>query len=152
VLLLTSGGGQVGDVTTGQVTGLRQFHPEGGIERVALSPDGQTVLLRGADRVARLWDLATGKPLGPRLSLDAVGPIALSTDGRLLAVADRPGRISLWHVPRPLKSTPEGVRRWVEVQTGMELDDHEAVHKLSPDALAERRQRLEELGGAPPIP
>jgi WD40 repeat protein len=129
--------------------GPPRFHAEGGIRKAAFLPDGLTILISSTDGTTRLWDVATGKTLGPPLSRNGASPVACAPDGRMVAVADRHGRVSLWEMPRPLAGTVDGVRLWVEVHTGMELNDQEEIRPLSPDALAERRRRLEELEGMP---
>ena len=51
------------------------FLPRGVGGRVAFSPDGKTVLTGSDDRTARLWDAATGRPLGhPMTHQDGVMP------------------------------------------------------------------------------
>jgi WD40 repeat protein len=50
------------DVRTGRL--LRTFgKPAGGVNSVAFSPDGHTVLSGGVDRTLKLWDTAIGELL-----------------------------------------------------------------------------------------
>ena len=50
---------------------------------VAFSPDGKTVLTGSCDKTARLWDAATGQPIGqPLAHQGAVGAVAFSPDGK----------------------------------------------------------------------
>src|SRR5437588_411942 len=49
---------------TGQPLGPPLQH-QGAVDAVAFSPDGKTVLTGSGDKTARLWEMATGKLLGP---------------------------------------------------------------------------------------
>jgi hypothetical protein len=55
----------------------------------------------------------------------------------------------LWDVPVPLEGTPERIKLWTRVLTGMGLDDQGAMHFLDPPAWEQDRRRLAELGGPP---
>src|SRR5262249_5095190 len=64
---------------------------------IALSPDGKTLLAGDEDKVARLWDPATGRPIGPMMRHDSVGvAVALSPDGATLAPVTAAGRVRFW--------------------------------------------------------
>jgi WD40 repeat protein/serine/threonine protein kinase len=58
-------------------------HP-GGVMAAVLSPDGHTVVTGGTDGTARLWDAATGKPIGPPLS--HIPPVGLPPGQRCSVV------------------------------------------------------------------
>ncbi len=68
-----------------------------GIERVVVNPDGRSFLTRSADQMVRLWDIETGRPLGPPIEHDSMCRVhAMSPDGRTLATGTMNGIIQFW--------------------------------------------------------
>ncbi|QEH35214.1 Serine/threonine-protein kinase PrkC [Aquisphaera giovannonii] len=78
------------------------------IGSIAVSPDGRLVATASEDQTARVWDLATGAPIGPPLEHPGGAYcVAFSPDGRRLAVGTE-GAVRLWDPAggRPLGSIP----------------------------------------------
>jgi WD40 repeat protein len=69
------------------------------IVAVAFSPDGKLALTGSWDKTARLWDVATGKVLGPPLEhQDAVVAVAFSPDGKTVLTGSDDNTARLWEV------------------------------------------------------
>jgi WD40 repeat protein len=90
------------DVDTGKE--LRRYESIGYVGQAAFSPNGKYVAAQGADRVIRLWGLASGKQLRqfepPASNAAAViqaGPLAFSPDGKKLAACHGTA-VRLWDV------------------------------------------------------
>ncbi len=75
----------------------RTLAHSGAVHGVVFSADGRGLATASADRTARLWDIAKGRPLSPAVvHKGAVTAIALSPDGRLAATASEDGVLLRW--------------------------------------------------------
>jgi WD40 repeat protein len=64
---------------------------------VGLSADGKIALTGSQDQTARLWDTATGKPIGPPLlHQDFAEAVALSADGKMVLTGSDANTARLW--------------------------------------------------------
>jgi WD40 repeat protein/serine/threonine protein kinase/tetratricopeptide (TPR) repeat protein len=145
------------DNTTAQSPASRQRD----ITPAAISPDGQTVVTQSEDQRVWIRDAATKNPIGPPLSDQGAGKAHrvsahFSPDGKWFLIddlawaedPDRAGLLRLWKVP----DLPDDFARivaWVEVLTGLELDDEGNSRYVDYAAWQERLERLRKLGGPP---
>jgi len=61
------------------------------------SPDGQRIVSVSHDKTARIWDAATGNPLGePLRHEDSVNAAQFSPDGRRIVTASKDGTARIW--------------------------------------------------------
>jgi WD40 repeat protein/serine/threonine protein kinase len=138
------------DVATGRPKPgvvLREAAP---VQAVAFHPDREsgTVVLGLGDGSARLWDLATCKPLGPPVRHGApVLAVAFAADGRSFLSAATDGSVQAAAVPTAPEADVELLAQRVRVQTGMHLTADQAVEPLDPAAWEEQRRDLERHDG-----
>ena len=67
------------------------------IVRIAVSPDGRTVVSASSDGTAKIWDAATGRLLQTLRHFDKfLRSIAISPDGRLINSAGISDKLNLW--------------------------------------------------------
>jgi WD40 repeat protein len=70
-----------------------------GVTQAAFSHDGRLVVTASQDQTARIWDAATGKPMGPAFQHEgAVLDARFSPDGLLIATGCEDAAARLWNV------------------------------------------------------
>jgi WD40 repeat protein len=147
------------DAATGRTRGLPLSHPSA-VTAVAFSPDGTVVLTGCEDGTGRFWDAPTGKALGPALgpvlndsdNYKKIQHVAFNSDGRTAVTGTNGGRVRCWEAPAPpLEGTPERLRLWAQTISNRDLDEAGVAGWQKAETRAQRRARLEALGG-PPVP
>ena len=140
---------QIWDTETSDPRGPPFVHRQS-VLTVAFSPDGRMVATGSEDHMACIWDLSTHYRIGPPLvHRNNVSAVAFSPNGHVLVTAGEESVVRTWTVPTPVEGEPEQIRLWVQVATGLELEDDGRVRLLPGEIWSERRQRLERLGGPP---
>ena len=156
VLIGEPGTTRLWDAATARPIGRPLVRPDG-VMAMAFSPDGRTILTEGMTSV-QLWDAATAEPIGPPLDMPAHGMMgnswmpatsAFSPDGRTIILGGSPPM--LWEASLLPDDLPR-MAAWVEVTTGLELDEQGEIRALDAAGWRKRVERLESLGGPPQSP
>ena len=128
----------------------RIFRHQRMVHVACFSPDGKTILTASEDATARLWDAGTGKPIGPALRHQApVRRAAFSPDGKsIITKTEDNDPARLWDISL-LPDDLARIATWIEVLTGLDLDEQGAVRVLDNATWSARRERLNQTGGPP---
>ena len=131
---------------------VKPLTPEEAGDDLEFSPDGLTTVTETATRVT-LRDSSTAKPLGPPLhpggSMKSADPTTcmFSADRRTLLTAG--GGVGRLRDVTLLPDNLPQIATWIEVITGLWLDEHGEIQSLDQTGWQARLKRLEILGGVP---
>jgi eukaryotic-like serine/threonine-protein kinase len=122
----------------------------GSVDCLAFNRAGTMIATGSQDGTVRLWDADTALPIGPALEhRGAVHGMAFDADNRRLATASSDGVARCWRVPVPIGGDVEQVGCWVRVETELEFDEGDAIHRLDQLTVWDLRRRLQQTRGAP---
>ena len=112
---------------------------------LSFNDDGTAVVTGSEDGTARVWDVATGQPIGPILKHNSVVKAARFTaNGSQVMTADESGEVRVWNLDsQPLVQAVEEIKLWLEVATGIRLNDEGEFEVLS---IGDWKQRRDQLG------
>jgi hypothetical protein len=96
----------------------------------------------GHDEVARISEVATGRPVAPPIKLGGLGlSTALSSNGRWAVLGGFTTRLTvvdLESITRPADGTPQQLVRRAELLAGRRIDAHGSVVNLTADEWKDR--------------
>jgi WD40 repeat protein/serine/threonine protein kinase len=149
--LSLDGTARVWDAATGSPISPALVHKEESHGRLwgGFSPDGTRVFTAGYGLKARLWDAHTGRAvrLGlPHLST-TLAPV-FSPDGSTILTCVTPKSARLQSTAE-LPDNAERIATWIEVRTGLALDDRGRLTPLDNRGWQARSEALTSLGGSP---
>ncbi len=116
---------------------------------VAFGPAGDVVASGGDDGRARLWDAATGDPLGAVLAHGGpVTAVSFAPAGRRLLTGSEDGIARLWTPPAPFPDhfSEDALQAAAEALTGTQLREDGIAVILPPKDWRDRRAEAAQAG------
>lgn len=149
LLALLDGEPRSWDLDTGVANPPPLYQPEVSPWQGSVLPDDRSIAIAELGAVARLWDMPTGKTIGPPLLRSGARCVAVRPDGRMIAAGGTFGRVALWRVPSPVEGSPANVRAQIEANTGLTLDAQGGIRSLNFEEKSGRRPSLDQPRSAP---
>jgi WD40 repeat protein len=119
---------------------------------VQFHPRFDLVLTGTMGGATQVWDTNTGRPLGVRFQHPGASEAAMFLPNRpSYVVGSSDGSVYVCDLPHDLEGSRVQLAAWIEVMTGMELDENGVARVLEEADWTGRKRRLEELGGVPAL-
>ena len=150
---LASAGGlenevQIRDAGTGRPLPGATLGHGSQVTALAFSTDGRQLAVGCKDGSARLWDVATARPLGPAMvQRSPIAAVTFTPDGQDLLATAVDGTTRSWPVPGPLEGDLDRLALRLQVLTGMQMDAGQHIEKLAAEAWEARSLRLKGVEG-----
>ncbi len=140
---------RIWDAQTGQTLPGATLSQGSQVTALAFSPDGRVLGVGCKDGSARLWDVATAKPLGPPMvQRSTVVAVTFNPAGSALLATAADGTTRSWPVPSPMGGDVDRIALRLEILTGLRMNAGQDVEKLVAPAWDERCRRLTALEGS----
>jgi len=140
---------RIWDAQTGRPLPGATLSQGSAVTALAFSPDGAVLGVGCHDGSARLWDVATAKPLGPPMvQRSTIGAVTFTQDGSGLLTTAADGTTRSWPVPSPMGGDPDRIALGLQILTGMRMDAGQGVERLTALAWDEGCRRLTTLEGS----
>jgi eukaryotic-like serine/threonine-protein kinase len=140
---------RIWDAQSGQALPGATLSQGSQVTALAFSPDGRVLGVGCKDGSARLWDVATAKPLGPPMvQRSTIVAVTFTEAGSALLATAADGTTRSWPVPLPMRGDADRIALRLEVLTGLRMNAGQDVEKLAAPAWDERCRRLTALEGS----
>jgi WD40 repeat protein/tetratricopeptide (TPR) repeat protein len=140
---------RIWDAQTGQPLVGATLSQGSQVTALAFSPDGAVLGVGCRDGSARLWNVATARPLGPPMvQRSRIVAVTFTHDGSGLLTTTADGSTRSWPVPSPMGGDPDRIALRLQVLTGMRMAAGHDVEKLTAEAWDDRCHRLTSLEGS----
>jgi WD40 repeat protein/tetratricopeptide (TPR) repeat protein/tRNA A-37 threonylcarbamoyl transferase component Bud32 len=123
------------------------FSHENRVRAVAFSPDGKTILTGSQDNTARLWDAASGQPVGqPMRHQFGIPSVAFSPDGRRVLTGSDDKTVRLWDA-----ATGQSIGRPLQHQDAVSAVAFSPDGKTALTGSSDKTARLWDVATSKPI-
>jgi hypothetical protein len=117
---------------------------------LSFAPDGRHIATGAHDRIARVWEVATGREVArvvhesevERVAFDAAGRYLLTTSGELLGLSDHVARVSPWRPGDLIEEICGRLTRNLSVAEWHQYLEGEAYRATCPDIPGHTKDML----------